>query len=296
MDEAREGVKGAKLQITSLQYLSDELGRENSTLIQEIRVKEEELRAALKELDELNDAVVKSQNEADAELLENTLKYESKINDLQSRIRLLSSNKAQQRTLTGKVISSLRTPSSIYDALGIKVDGDGEKINTSLIETEFIKPIENMSERRLRTLLKSIDLPIQTVLGAFHNDKMELLKLYPPTGLKRPAGKEARNITIDQKRQKKLERRRKRVIRWDRKKAKISVEFDNLKAKKNDSDGFWCPNAYCNRFFQSKNWLERHVKLINQCPQSSIANFQRVNSKKRRMDCTSIFCKKSRLN
>ena len=35
-----------------------------------------------------------------------------------------------------------------------------------------------MSERRLRTLLKSIDLPIQTVLGAFHNDKMGLLKLY----------------------------------------------------------------------------------------------------------------------
>ena len=102
----------------------------------------------------------------------------------------------------------------------------------------------------------------------------------PPTGLKRPAGKEARNITLDQKRQKRLERRRKRVIRWDKKKAKISVEFDKLKAKKSDSDGFWCPNAYCNRFFQSKNWLERHVNLINQCPQSSIANFQRVNSKK----------------
>jgi hypothetical protein len=197
MDEAREGVKGAKLQITSLQYLSDELGRENSTLIQEIRVKEEELRAALKELDELNDAVVKSQNEADAELLENTLKYESKINDLQSRIRLLSSNKAQQRTLTGKVISSLRTPSSIYDALGLKVDGDGASISSNLIETTFQKPIENMSERRLRTLLKSIDLPIQTVLGAFHNDKMELLKLYSANSNKSSRSSAQRVLNLD---------------------------------------------------------------------------------------------------
>ena len=130
MDEAKEGARAAKLQITSLQNISDELGHENSSLIQELRVKEEELRAALEELDDLNDAVIQSQNEAEKERLTNSIKYESKINELQTRIRLLTADKAQQRTLTGKIVSSLTTPSSIYAALGLKLDGYGASISS----------------------------------------------------------------------------------------------------------------------------------------------------------------------
>ena len=117
-------------------------------------------------------ADMKKENEM---LKTNINSLETEISKIKLRLRL---NSSQQRTLDNRTISSLSSPSSIYQALGIKKNVDGVNISSELIDTEFKKPLESMSERRIRTLLKSLEYPMRTVLEAFHSDALGLLQLY----------------------------------------------------------------------------------------------------------------------
>ena len=63
----------------------------------------------------------------------------------------------------------------VYAALGIRHDEDGKKITDTSMS--FIKPLHEMSDRRLRLLMHMLWPPLKTVLNSFHNDTAGLLRL-----------------------------------------------------------------------------------------------------------------------
>jgi len=86
---------------------------------------------------------------------------------------------AQQSTLDGGVISGIDTVSKVYHALKLVKDKQGVAFERKyLIDTSFQKGIGDLSDRRTRALLASLEPAMMTVLGAFHPDREELLHLF----------------------------------------------------------------------------------------------------------------------
>ena len=105
---------------------------------------------------------------------------------------------AQQSTLDGGVISGIDTISKVYHALKLVKDKQGVAFERKyLIDTSFQKDIADLSDRRTRALLASLEPAMMTVLGAFHPDREELLQLY--AAHKRCSSSSApRQLTFDQ--------------------------------------------------------------------------------------------------
>ena len=78
-----------------------------------------------------------------------------------------------------QVISSIDSIQKVYAALGIRYREDGSQFGTSRhgIGTSFKMPLSEMSDRRLRNLLELLELPIMTILNAFHQDTEGLMLL-----------------------------------------------------------------------------------------------------------------------
>jgi hypothetical protein len=102
---------------------------------------------------------------------------EARLQNVQLQLKSAAGGKAMQRTLCGGLVPGLRSVSAIYSALGLTHNSDGSRISTELSQASFTKPIAELGERRLRTLINSLEKPIDVVLGAFHEDKAGLLDL-----------------------------------------------------------------------------------------------------------------------
>jgi len=85
---------------------------------------------------------------------------------------------SQQRTLDGKIISGIDTIAKVYEALKLVLDKDGQRFDKQYTTTSFVKDFAELTARRTRTLMHSLEPAIMAVLGAFHPDKEELLQLF----------------------------------------------------------------------------------------------------------------------
>ena len=77
--------------------------------------------------------------------------------------------------VVSQVISSIDSIKKVYAALCIRRKPDGDDVGN--IDTSFQKPLEEMTDRRLRDLLSLLWLPVKVVLDAFHADTVGLLRL-----------------------------------------------------------------------------------------------------------------------
>jgi hypothetical protein len=102
---------------------------------------------------------------------------EARLQNVQLQLKSATAGKAMQRTLCGGLVSGLRSVTAIYKALGLTHNSDGSRISAELSQVSFKKPIAELRERRLRTLINSLEKPIDAVLGAYHEDKAGLLDL-----------------------------------------------------------------------------------------------------------------------
>ena len=64
---------------------------------------------------------------------------------------------------------------AVYAALGLRFHEDGSEIVN--VGTSFHKPLDQMGDKRLRQLLQLLEVPIMTILQAFHDDTDGLLRL-----------------------------------------------------------------------------------------------------------------------
>jgi hypothetical protein len=78
---------------------------------------------------------------------------------------LAAASFTQQRTLDGKVVSGIDTITKVYVALNLKKDEDVKPLNKAYGDTKFYKAIADMTEHRVRTLIRSLDPAIKAVLG-----------------------------------------------------------------------------------------------------------------------------------
>lgn len=78
---------------------------------------------------------------------------------------LAAASFTQQRTLDGKIVSGIDTITKVYVALNLKKDEDGKPFNKAYWDTKFYKAIADMTEHRVRTLIRSLDPAIKAVLG-----------------------------------------------------------------------------------------------------------------------------------
>ena len=98
----------------------------------------------------------------------------------QTMAKFLSTTGRKGTTLA--VLPATRTPSEVYKALKITHDPVTRKsISTDMYKTTFEGPLNQFSERRLRTLMSGLHYPVSQVLKAFHSDSEELLRLYART-------------------------------------------------------------------------------------------------------------------
>jgi hypothetical protein len=105
---------------------------------------------------------------------------------------------AHPSTLDGGVISGIGTIAKVYHALKLVKGKQGVDFQRKYnIDTSFQKDIADLSDRRTRTLLASLDPAMMTVLGAFHPDREEVLQLF--AAHKRCSSSSApRQLTFDQ--------------------------------------------------------------------------------------------------
>jgi hypothetical protein len=99
---------------------------------------------------------------------------DTRLQNVRLQLKSMSGGKAMQRTLSGGLVSGLSSVSAIYKALGPTHNSDGSRISAELSQASFKKPIVELGERRLRTLINSMEKPIEAVLGAYHEDKAGL--------------------------------------------------------------------------------------------------------------------------
>lgn len=74
-----------------------------------------------------------------------------------------------------QVVPGIRTLSEVYAALGLRLQADGTDITGC--NTSFVKELNQLTDRRVRTLVEKSWLPIKVVLDAVHHDTVGVLRL-----------------------------------------------------------------------------------------------------------------------